>query len=80
MISCEKKNPEIYWWDRKNIEAQNRWPQRLHFKPDRATGAHFNLPGHSLANIDFTVVEQVKYNNEAYLEEREIYHNQFNTL
>ena len=47
----------------------------------KATGAHFNLPGHSLANMNFTVIEQVKYNNEAYREEKETYHfNQFNTF
>ena len=30
----------------------------------RATGAHFNLPGHSLADMKYTVLEQVKYNSE----------------
>ena len=47
----------------------------------KATGAHFNLPGHSLANMKFTVLEQVKYNSEPYRREREKYHiNQFNTF
>ena len=47
----------------------------------RATGAHFNLPGHSLADLRYTVIEQVKYNNEAYRKERETYHiNKFNTF
>ena len=41
----------------------------------RATGAHLNLPGHSLANMKFTVIEQVKYNSEPYRRERETYHN-----
>ena len=46
----------------------------------KATGAHFNLPGHSLANMKFTVLEQVKYNSERYRRERETYHiNKFNT-
>ena len=47
----------------------------------RATGAHFNLPGHSLADMRYTVLEQVRYNNEAYRRERETYHiNKFNTF
>ena len=47
----------------------------------RATGAHFNLPGHSLADMKFTVLEQVKYNDEQYRRERESYHiNKFNTF
>ena len=36
-------------------------------------GAHFNLPGHSLANMKATILEQVKFNNEEYRKEREKY-------
>ena len=36
-------------------------------------GAHFNLPGHSLANMNATILEQVKYSNEEYRKEREKY-------
>ena len=39
-----------------------------------ATGALFNLPGHSLADMRYTIIEQVRYNNEAYRRERETYH------
>ena len=47
----------------------------------RGTGAHFNLPGHSLADMKYTVIEQVRYNNESYRKERETYHiNKFNTF
>ena len=47
----------------------------------KATGAHFNLPGHSLENMKFPVLEQVKYNSEPYRREKEIYHiNKFNTF
>ena len=46
-----------------------------------ATGAHFNLPGHSLADMKFIIIEQVKYNDESYRREREIYHiSNFNTF
>ena len=47
----------------------------------RATGSHFNLPGHSLADLKFTILEQVRYNDEDYRRKREIYFiNKFNTL
>ena len=37
----------------------------------QATGAHFNLPGHSLANMKATIIEQVNKNSEQYRKERE---------
>ena len=43
-------------------------------------GSHFNLPGHCLANLQATVLEQVKFNDETYRIEREKYLiNKFNT-
>ena len=32
-------------------------------KLDKATGHHFNLPGHSMANMKVTVLEKVKTND-----------------
>ena len=47
----------------------------------KATGAHWNLPGHSLAQMKFTVLEQVKFNSEGYRKERETYFiKKFNTF
>ena len=44
-------------------------------------GAHFNLPGHCLAHMQTTVLEQVKYRDETYRIEREKYFiNKFNTF
>ena len=37
----------------------------------RATGAHWNLPGHSLADLRITILEQTKTNCEEYRKERE---------
>ena len=46
----------------------------------KATGAHWNQPGHSLAHMKFTILEQVKYNDIMYREERESYFiNKFDT-
>ena len=47
---------------------------------DKATGAHFNSPGHSLANLTCTVLEQVRYNDTCYIKEIERYFiNKLNT-
>lgn len=47
----------------------------------KATGAHFNLPGHSLADLKITVIEQIKKNSDEYRKERESYFiRKFNTL
>ena len=40
---------------------------------DTATGSQFNQPGHSLADISVTVLEQVRKNNDSYRKEREEY-------
>ena len=37
----------------------------------KATGAHWNLPGHSLADLRVTIIEQSKYKSEEYRKERE---------
>jgi hypothetical protein len=37
----------------------------------KATGEHFNLPGHSLSDLTVTILEQVKNNDQLYREERE---------
>ena len=47
----------------------------------KATGSHFNAPGHSLSDLSMTVIEQVKKNDIFYRKERERYFiNKFNTL
>ena len=47
----------------------------------KATGHHFNLPGHSLADLTVTIIEQVKKSDTLYRKEREEYHiRRFNTL
>ena len=46
----------------------------------QATGAHFNLPGHSLANLTITILEIVKNNDDEYRKQREKYFiRKFNT-
>ena len=46
-----------------------------------ATGHHFNLPGHSLADLSVIIIEQVRKKDTLYRKEREEYHiRRFNTL
>ena len=46
----------------------------------QASGSHFNQPGHSLADLKVTILEQVKINSEEYRKERESYFiRKFNT-
>ena len=40
---------------------------------DQATGAHFNLPAHSVANMKMTIIKQVMNQSDAYRKEREEY-------
>ena len=47
---------------------------------DKATGAHFNQPGHDLSNLTVTIIEKQRTENETYRKEREKYFiNKFNT-
>ena len=46
-----------------------------------ATGRHYNSPGHPLADLSITVLEQVRKNDTLYRTQREEYHiRKFNTL
>ena len=41
------------------------------YDEEKATGKHFNLPGHSVANMKMTIMEQVKTQSDYYRKERE---------
>mgnify|MGYP003338823540 CR=1 FL=1 len=41
---------------------------------DKATGAHFNQPGHSISDMSITVIEKIRRKDRAYREERESMH------
>ena len=48
---------------------------------DKATGAHFSQPGHSLADLRVTVLENTKRQTTEYRREREPYYiRKFNTF
>ena len=49
-------------------------------KNNQATGAHFNLPGHSINDMKMSIIEKVKKDDPIYRKEREKYHiNKFRT-
>ena len=48
---------------------------------EQATGAHFNLPGHSISNFTVTILERVKVQDDRFRKEREKYYiNKSNTF
>ena len=48
---------------------------------DTATGEHFKLPGHSLAEMTVTILEKVRSSDDLYRKEREKYFiRKFNTF
>ena len=40
-------------------------------RTDKATGAHFNMPGHSLADLRVSIIEQTRGKSAEYRKERE---------
>lgn len=85
LIECEKENCKQRYIGESKRPIRNRIADHRGYivnkNIDKATGAHFNLPGHSLDNMKFTILEQVKRNDESYRREREKYLiNKFNTF
>jgi hypothetical protein len=77
MIECDKDNCKLrYIGESKRtikycIADHHGYVVNKHV--DKATGAHFNLPGHSLNNMKFNILEEVKENSDSYRKERERY-------
>ena len=69
MIQCQKENCTKKYIGQSGRIIKFRIADHISYISNqvlaKATGAHFNLPGHSLADMRYTVLEQVKYNNEA---------------
>ena len=85
MIQCKKYRCEERYIGQTKIIVKFRMAEHRGYITNqvinRATGSHFNLPGHSLADLKFTILEQLKYQYEEYGREREIYFiNKFNTF
>ena len=84
-IICKKDNcKEAYIGETKHMLKSRLAQHRGYIRnkdDSKATGHHFNLPGHSLADLTVTIIEQVKKSDTLYRKEREEYHiRRFNTL
>ena len=77
MIECEKEKCKLRYIGESKRSIKYRFADHRGYvvnkHVDKATGAHFNLPGHSLSHMKFTILEQVKINNDNYRKERERY-------
>ena len=85
MIECNKNNCHSRYIGETKRSLKHRLADHHGYivkkHVDKATGAHYNLPGHSLANLKVTIIEQVRYRDDNYRKERESYFiNKFNTL
>jgi hypothetical protein len=84
MIQCEKENCKKQYIGETGRTLKHRLADHrgyvINKMTNKATGAHFNSPGHSLANLKITILEQVKKSDIQYRKEREKYFiKKFNT-
>ena len=82
-IICQKDNCKHAYIGETKQMLKSRLAQHRGYVQNNteATGQHFNLPGHSLADLRVIIIEQVKKSDTQYRKEREEYHiRRFNTL
>ena len=84
IVECDKENCQEAYIGETYRNFEERVAEHLGYArtKDRKkiTGFHFNLPGHSMANMKFSIIEKVKTNDQLYRKEREKFHiNKFNT-
>ena len=77
MIQCNKENCKLQYVGESEREIRKRISEHLGYIRNnhlsKATGHHFNLPGHSESNLTVTVIEKVKKRDLYYRKEREHY-------
>ena len=75
-LSCVKPGCGEQYIGQSGREMRTRWGEHLDYIRDnvRSTGTHFNLPGHNLSHVSFTVLETVYTNSRLYREARERYY------
>ena len=85
MIECQKDRCKQRYIGHTKRKLKTRLAEHrgyiINGKGERATGSHFNSPGHSVSNLTITVLELVESNKIEILEERERFFIQkFNTF
>ena len=77
MISCQKENCLQNYIGESERTLKDRISEHIGYirtkKHNQATGHHFNLPGHSLADMKVIGLEQVRSRDPMYRKERESY-------
>ena len=75
MIECDKNNCNQRYIGYTQQEYQERIYQHIGYvrnkQIQKATGEHFNSPGHGMHNMKFTILEKVKSSDPLYGRERE---------
>jgi hypothetical protein len=84
MIKCDKNNCQERYIGESGRTLKHRLAEHRGYivnkVESKATGAHFNQPGHSLANLKVTIIEQSRKPEPQYRKQRESYFIQhFNT-
>ena len=84
LLECNKESCKQQYIGETEREVKERIKEHISYAKNKtinkATGNHFNQPGHSFNNMRFTVVEKVKSNDKVYRKEREKHYiNKFNT-
>ena len=77
-IECDKERCKKRYIGFTTKEFRERMCQHLGYVRNKtlskATGEHFNLPGHDKNNMKFTILEKVRSADPLYGREREKYH------
>ena len=78
LIQCDKERCQQQYIGYTQQELCERMIQHLGYVRNKtlskATGQHFNLPGHSKNNMKFTIIEKVRSSDPLYGREREKLH------
>ena len=78
LIQCEKERCKQQYIGYTQQEFRERMCQHIGYVRNKvlskATGQHFNLPGHSKNDMKFTIIEKVRSSDPLYGREREKLH------
>ena len=77
LLECEKNNCEEKYVGETERNFRERVKEHIGYarngKLNQPSGHHFNLPGHKLHHMKFTILEKVNSNDPLYRKEREKY-------
>ena len=85
LLECNKEKCKLKYIGESERKFRDRILEHIGYvrckRLNQATGSHFNLPGHGIENMKFSIIEKVKSSDTMYRKEREKYHiNKFNTF